>query len=171
MGRAESETLKACKQGNLKSHLLLHAAEAYNAAQVNGTCVSITGLAAQFHVSESTLSRHIKGGRTMGDFNALKQRLTPAEETTLIQFVLGCADRGLPSTHAQLASFANNVLKQHLGSNTVPVGKNWTDHFVERHHETLSTHWTHPLDSKRAQALQPDVIEHWFGLVKKFIHD
>ena len=77
MGRAESETLNAHKQGNLKSHLVLHAAEAYNATQVNGTRVSIAGLATQFHVSESILSRHIKGGCTMGDFNALKQCLTP----------------------------------------------------------------------------------------------
>ena len=149
----------------------MHAAEAYNAAQVNGTRVSIAGLAAQFHVSESTLSRHIKGGHTLGDFNALKQCLTPAEETTLVKFVLGCANRGLPSTHAQLASFANNNLKQCLGSNAVPVGKNWTDRFVKRHHETLSTHWTCPLNSKHAWALRPDVVEHWFGLVKELIHD
>ena len=107
----------------------------------------------------------------MGDFNALKQCLTPAEETTLVQFVLGCANRGLPSTHAQLASFANNDLKQCLGSNAVPVGKNWTDRFVKRHHETLSTHWTCPLNSKHAWALRPDVVEHWFGLVKELIHD
>ena len=95
----------------------------------------------------------------------------PAEEATLVQFVLGCADCGLPSTHAQLASFANNVLNQRLGSNAVPVGKNWTDCFVKRHHETLSTHWTRPLNSKHAQVLRLDVVEHWFGLVKEFIHD
>lgn len=171
MGRADSETLKARKQANLKAHLLLRAVEAYNAAQLSGKPRTVAELARDFHVSQSTLHRHVSGKRTKGEFTATKQKLTSAEEQTLVEFVLGCADRGLPSTHAQLASFANNILKQRLGANAVEVGKNWSDRFVERHHQVLSTHWTRPLDGKRARALRPEVVEHWFSLVKEFIHD
>jgi hypothetical protein len=125
----------------------------------------------EHNVDFATLGCHIKGKLSMTDFNSLKQKLTVAEEQTLVQFALGCSDCGLPLTHAALATYANHVLEKHLGADFAPVGQNWSDHFVECHHETLQTHWSHPLDWKHVQALNPDIVKHWFDLVKEFIVD
>jgi hypothetical protein len=67
-----------------------------------------------------------------------------------VQFALGCSDRGLPLTHAALATYANHVLEKCLGADFAPVRQNWSDRVVEHHHKTLQTHWSGPLDSKHA---------------------
>ena len=173
MGRADSNTLKARKSSQAKAHRLLLAGEVYTAGQLKpkGERPSLRAVAAEHNVDFATLGRHVKGKLSMTEFNSLKQKLTVAEEQTLVQFALGCSDRGLPLTHAALATYANHVLEKRLGADFAPVGQNWSDHFVERHHEALQTHWSRPLDSKRARALNPDVVKHWFDLVKEFIVD
>jgi Tc5 transposase DNA-binding domain len=171
MGRADSNTLKARKAGKADAQRLRLALEIYTAEQLKPKIErrSLRDVANEFHVDHTTLSRHYKGGVSMSAFNSLKQKLTVAEEKTLVDFALGCADRGLPVTHAQLAGYANQLLEKRIGPDYVPVGQNWSDRFVERHHETMQTHWSRPLDSQRARALNPEVVKHWFALVQEHI--
>jgi len=152
MGKADSNTLKARKSSKAKAPCLLLAGEVYTAGQLKPKSErpSLRAVAAEHNVDFATLGRHVKGKLSMTDFNSLKQKLTVAEEQTLVQFAVGCSDRGLPLTHAALATYANHVLEKHLGADFAPVGQNWSDRFVERHHKTLQTHWSRPLDSKCA---------------------
>ena len=130
---------------------------------------SLRDVVNKFHIDHTTLSQHYKGGISMSSFNSLKQKLTVVEEKVLVAFALGCTDRGLPITHAQLAGYANQLLEKRIGPDYVPVGQNWTDRFIERHHKTMQTHWSHPLDSQHARALNHEVVKHWFSLVEQYI--
>ena len=93
-----------------------------------------------------------------------RNELLATKENLLVEFALGCSDHGLLVTHSQLANYANSLLEARIGSGYAPVGKNWTDRFIERHHDK-------PLDSKHARAMNPDVVKHWFDLVKEHISD
>jgi len=107
----------------------------------------------------------------MSAFNALKQKLTVAEENLLVEFALGCSDRGLPVTHSQLANYANSLLEAQHRKDYAPVSKNWMDRFIKWHHNKLQMHWSKPLDSKHARAMNPDIVKHWFDLVKEHVTD
>ena len=126
MGRADSNTLKARKGGKADAQRLHLALEIYTAEQLKPKIehCSLCDVANKFHVDHTTLSRRYKGGVLMSAFNSLKQKLTVAEEKTLVDFALGCADRGLPVTHAQLAGYANRLLEKCIGPDYVPVGQN-----------------------------------------------
>ena len=63
-----------------------------------------------------------------------------------------------------------NVLRQaRLGANCEPVGSYWVYGFIDRWHEVLQTHWSKPLDTQRAQSLNPEAVQSWFKLVEEFI--
>lgn len=173
MGRADSRTLRARKALRADNYRLQLALEAYTFDQgkpKNERC-SLRSIAQQYQVNHNTLRNHYVGGVKMSAFNALKQKVLYAEEIQLAEYVLGCADRGFPMTHTQIATFANELLEARLGHDFEPVGKNWTDRFIERHHDKLQTHWSKCLDSKRARAVNPDIVKHWFELVKEHIPD
>ena len=173
MGRADSNTLKARKAIHSDNHHLQLALEAYTYEQSKPKEKrhSLRDIAHQFNVKKSTLNRRYHGHISMSAFNALKQKVPPTDEDILVEYVLGCSDHGLPLTHPQLASHANSLLEARFGSKYQPVGKNWSDRFVKRHYNQLQMHWSKPLDSKQARAMNPHIVKHWFKLIKEFIHD
>lgn len=173
MGRADSLTLRARKVQHALNGCLQLAVEAYTYKQSKPKHErqSLRDIASRYNVVHTTLNNHYQGRPTKSAFVAMRQKLTPAEENTLVGYALACSNRGFPITHSQLATFANEILEARQGPSYEPVGKNWTDRFIERHHQSLQMHWSKPLDSKRARALNPDIIQHWFQLVKEFIPD
>jgi hypothetical protein len=124
--------------------------------------------ASEHHVDYSTLCRRVNGGRSLADFNLGKQNLTPAEEKVLVNFILESADWGFPMTHQNVVKYANDVLKSR-GERS--VGDSWVGRFLRQHNEVLQTHWSKPLDTQRARAVNPDNITHWFDLAKEQVVD
>ena len=51
------------------------------------------------------------------------------------------------------------------------IGESWVGRFLDWHHKILQTHWSKPLDTQRAQAMNPEAKKKWFELVKKYIVD
>ena len=115
------------------------------------------------------LNNHYKGSPTKSAFGAMRQKLMPAEENTLVEYTLACSDHGFPITHSQLATSTNEILQACVGPDFEPVRKNWMDRFIKCHYQFLQMHWSKPLDSKCANALNPDIIK--FKLIKEFISD
>src|SRR5436190_16489009 len=112
MGRADSATLKARKaqeDADLRMNLAVQA-YMHERSKPSGGC-GLRDVALQYQVSHVTLSRQYKGAISMSEFNASKQKLTTAEEQTIVNYVLESADRGLPLTHSALTSLANKLLE------------------------------------------------------------
>ena len=107
----------------------------------------------------------------MSACNAGKQKLAPAEETIVVNFVMESANQGFPLTHRNVKAQANVILQSRLGDEAEPVGHNWIDWFLTRHQERLQTHWSCPLDTQRAQNLNPTTVANWFDLVEEYIHN
>ncbi|KLO14050.1 hypothetical protein SCHPADRAFT_793404, partial [Schizopora paradoxa] len=65
------------------------------------------------------------GGRTMMEFAAAKQKLTPAEEARIVDYLLESADRGLPKGREDIIECANEILQQRRQNKKEKVGKDW----------------------------------------------
>ena len=62
---------------------------------------------------------------------------------------------------------ANAILKSWQCNSFELVGVNWIDRFLHRHYELLQCHWSKPLNTVWAEALNPGTVQHWFERVLK----
>ncbi|KAJ6452859.1 hypothetical protein C8R47DRAFT_946961, partial [Mycena vitilis] len=93
---------------------------------------SIQAIADHYKIPYTTLHRRIKGGRSIGEANKEKQKLTPVQEWSLVQFMLESADRGFPLKHAQIQQHANAV-RQAIDADCEKLGPKWVFAFLDRH--------------------------------------
>jgi hypothetical protein len=49
------------------------------------------------------------------------------------------------------------------------VGCHWAKHFVEHHYDWLKICWSHTLDLKRGQAVNPATNKAWFLLLEEVL--
>ena len=94
----------------------------------NGTSVRQASL--KFGIPRATLSNRTNGGQSHKTSAQDQQRLTPAQEQDLVQWVTTQRELGVPVTHAQVQEFAQRVLA--LNGDTQPLGKRWMARFFER---------------------------------------
>ena len=125
------------------------------------------------------------------EFNASRQKLPPEQENVLVAYIQECGRRGFALDHAEIRKAATALYAAHAGKEKAeqdPLGINWVDNFVTRHHDKIagalrqlrllitahqsSGLWANPLDMQRAKALNPHNIEDWFeNVVKPHIVD
>jgi hypothetical protein len=109
----------------------------------------------------------VQGGKSICDTNQKKQKLTPVQEWSLVQFLLKSADRGFPLGHCQIEQYADAVCQAMLGVGCEPVDVKWVFVFLDRHHDALHTFWSKSLDTQCALSLNPEAIKSWVELVQK----
>lgn len=100
-GHALSNRQKKMKVREAIKEKLAKAVEAYCAELLKDPKVQ-KGLRtiAEYHgVDHNTLAHAVNGKRSIDKVNAIKQKLSVAEETILTDFILQSADRGFPLTH------------------------------------------------------------------------
>jgi len=149
------------------------AADAYRYRKEAGEDVSYAKVAAEFSVNGCTVRHRVLPiGHSVSGFNALKQKLTPAEEEVLVASILESSKHGFPPTHHQIAIEADRVQSMRLGDSYQPVGKQWVNQFLRRHDKTIKTHWSAPLLTLHAQSANPRAIRNFLtGLVKREVVD
>jgi hypothetical protein len=93
------------------------------------------------------------------------RKLTPYEESAIVQYILDLYSRGFPPRPQVVQEMADTLLAERDAS---PVGKNWTANFIKRRTE-LKSRFSRKYDYKRAQCEDPDIIQGWFSLVRNTI--
>lgn len=172
-GRAKSRKSKQQQELQLKTRQEQAAANAYQSRKEAGESVSYAKVAREFGVKESTVRRRVLSvGVPLPEFNALKQKLTPAEEEVLVTSILEASRHGFPPTHRQIAQEADCIQSTRGSKTYEPVGKQWVNEFLRRHDEVLKSHWSAPLSTIRAQSANPRAIQNFLtGLVKREVVD
>jgi hypothetical protein len=127
-------------------------------------------IAEDHDIPQETFRRRIKGGKSIDEVNASKQKLSPAVEHVLVDHILMQADRGFPPTRKVIVKTANAILiSQGRSDALIKLESNWIETFITRHRARIQGHWSRPLDTQRAQCLNPEAVEGWFDLILKFI--
>lgn len=120
----------------------------------------------QIQLSESTLFRWAKGGRSKAETNAEKGWLLPSEVEQVIEYAIVASDQGFPPSHRQLREHVNGICTARLGA-AFPrggIGKKWSCRFVEKHSNRLGTYWSRPLDTARGRAVNENTNTAWYNI-------
>ena len=99
--------------------------------------------AQKYNVSPQSILNQAKGYQSIIDFNQSKQKMSPAQEEVLVNYILRSASFGFPLTHAQIWVAANSLVKI---QGQEEIGTNWINRFLTRHNTHLQTHWSKHLD-------------------------
>jgi hypothetical protein len=171
--KALSERVKAIKKAKLKDARMREAVDAYRHEQQK-PAESRKGartIAKEFGIENQwkTIVNRYNGGRSHKEAHEEKQKLTPAEEATLVGFIFESADWGFPQTLRNIKEYANLIRRSRLGLKCEEVGESWVGRFLDRHRDILQTHWSKPLDTQRARAMNPEAKKRWFELLQEFI--
>jgi hypothetical protein len=171
VGRAVSEQVKKVKARRKLNSIHQEAVNEYLREQLKPEKArrGLRPIAAKHGINHKTLSNLANGKQSMSAFNASKKKLSDEEERVLVDLVLESADRGLPLTRSALRATANAIIKGCDGESYTPVGIGWVSRFLDRHHDEIQVHWSKPLDTQRARALNPEVVRKWFELVKESV--
>ena len=173
--KALSERVKSLNWSKLKDTKLREAVNAYRAEQLKPEHdrLSLRDIAHLHGIPTlySTIWKRYNGTQqSIAEAHQSLQKLTVAEELTLVSFLNESAEHGFPQSHEQIENFANTILQSRLGTDTTQtVGGSWSGRFLDRHRDVLQTHWSKPLDTQRASCMNPEAKKGWFELVKKFV--
>lgn len=97
----------------------------------SGKFASQRAAAAAHKIPRSTFRSRLDGGTSDSrSSHTHQQRLTPAEEQFLVEWILEQDLQGLPPSHARTREMAARVLL--MRNETRPLGRKWTEHFVRR---------------------------------------
>jgi hypothetical protein len=98
-----------------------------------------------------------------------QQRLTAPEEAVLVDFLTQSADRGFPQSRRNITQYANLIRRNRLGSDSEKLGNSWVGRFLDRHRDIVQMHWSRPLDTQRAQSMNPEAKKKWFELLEECV--
>lgn len=134
-GRALSERVKRQNRRQHENACMQAAIDEYEREQLKPHGVKKQGLrpiANANGVNWSTLHHLVNGGTSMSKFNALKRKLTHAEERILVDFILESADRALPMSLKNIEVHANSILTSRTGDADT-VGGSWVGRFLDQY--------------------------------------
>lgn len=132
----------------------------------NAGSLSIRAIALIHKVPHSTLHRLLNGGRSISDFKASKQHLTPAENRVLLSFATDQAKRGFPLSHQKLKDRANGILHLRKGP-LFTVGISWVSRWLDIHSSEISVYWSRVLNRSRANGLNPVAVGWYFDTLEE----
>ena len=89
------------------------------------------------------------------------QCLTAAQEEALIQLINRLTNRGLPPTNCMVKNLAEGIIGR-------SVGKNWSNQFVQRHKDRLTSRCLENIDKKRQDTEYAPMFQQFFDLVIGF---
>ena len=151
---------------NTEGRIVL-ALQAYRQGRIS----SLKGAARTYDIPYSSLRRRSLGTPSRPDFTSPNRKLTPIEETTLVQWILSLDTRGVPPTQLLVHQMAERLLIEHVpdASTVQPqLGQKWVYRFINRHPE-LKSRYNRKYDYQRAKCEDPELIGAWFRLVRNTI--
>ena len=139
---------------------------AMNAVEKKET--TIYSAAARFSVPRKTLDDRIKGRFKHGTSPGPVTALTLEQEEALFSYLFYIADHGYPLTRTMVKAYGWAIAKksgngEHCNKEFGP-GEHWWINF-RKQHPKVTLRRADMLERSRAEALNPDVINEYFGLL------
>ncbi|KFY95839.1 hypothetical protein V498_03099 [Pseudogymnoascus sp. VKM F-4517 (FW-2822)] len=97
-----------------------------------GHIQSIRASAMSYDVLYTTLHKRLNGKPSRRDSTPNSRKLTPYEESALVQYILDLDSHGFPPQPQAVQEMADLLLSERGES---PTGKNWTTNFITRRTE------------------------------------
>jgi hypothetical protein len=127
---------------------------------------SIRHAATLFEIPRSTLQSRVHGTTSVRKAHERQQRLTTAEEASLVKTVNLMHGWGWPMTIKAVEAFATELLQRR--GDQKALGQCWYSNFLARR-EDLKVSKTRTLDQNRRDATHPEVLQGWFSLFSNVV--
>ncbi|KAF4808752.1 hypothetical protein CGCTS75_v014793 [Colletotrichum tropicale] len=121
--------------------------------------MSLRKAAHEYGIPRTTLQYRLHGTQGRAAAFADLQRLSPAQEAKLAEWVRIQHALGLPPSHQQVKEFAGRIL--HAMGDTQPVGRGWVQAFIRRN-PSVKVQRSRSIDSRRVNRASTEVIRDWF---------
>ena len=90
------------------------------------------------------------------------QCLTATQEEALIKLIDRLTNHGLPPTNSIVKNLAEEIIGRR-------VGKNWSNEFVKRHKDCLTSLYLENIDKKRQDVEYVPMFKQFYDLVTDFL--
>ncbi|KAL8383628.1 hypothetical protein RB595_010701 [Gaeumannomyces hyphopodioides] len=121
--------------------------------------VPIRKAARTYGIPTSTLRDRLKGALPIRQSQKPFQRLGPAQEKGLADWIRIQASLGLPPTHAEVRFFAEEILRRE--GTQQALGKRWIRRFLQRYPE-IRVGRGRRIESARAKGVTTAIIRQWW---------
>jgi hypothetical protein len=121
----------------------------------SGVHTSQRAAARAYGIPQSTLSTRIHGTKSRRTAHADQQRLTPEQESFLVDWILEQDMHGYPPSHERAREMAIRILR--MNGDLEPLGKHWLPAFIKRNPRVASV-IGRKLEVPRAEASTPAQI-------------
>jgi hypothetical protein len=132
----------------------------YNA----GIFKSQRAAAKAYGIPRTTFCERLQGATDARSSHAHQQRLTPEQESFLVDWILDMDTNGYPPSHTRAREMASRILQMN-GDNT-PLGQLWLSHFINRNPRVASI-IGRKLEASRAEAATPQQIRAFLQLFEQ----
>ena len=129
--------------------------------------LSVRRAAEEYQIPKSTIEDHISG-KVLSGSKSGQRYLSEQEEEELVTFILEAAKIGFTCTRKDIMSLVQTTVNA-KGKN-ITISSGWWDGFKRRHPQ-VSLCMAEHLASNRASSCTPDVLNNYFDLLEKTIHD
>jgi predicted ATP-binding protein involved in virulence len=122
--------------------------------------INYAATAKKWDIERTTLARrHQRKTASRSDSNSKhRQRLTNAQEETLLDYIDSLTKCNIPPTSQIVQNLAEELAGGH-------VGKNWTSQFIKRHSKRITSLYLRPIDTSRVSAESAYIFEQFYALV------
>ena len=135
--------------------------------------MTIYSAAARFSVPRKTSDERIKGHVKHGASPGLATALTLEQEEAFVSYLFYMADHGYPLTRTMVKAYEWAIAKKSGNgerfNKEFEPGEHWLINFRRRHSNVTLRRADMP-ERSRAEALNPDVVNKYFGLLGETLH-
>jgi hypothetical protein len=125
-----------------------------------GEKICYTRIAKDARCDPVTLARHHRGVQADRDTKNLNQlKVSPQQETELVQYIIGLTERSSPPTRQMIINFVRGLAK-------IEVSQTWVTRFLHRHRDLLTNRYTNPMASVRHAADSYDKYRAYFDVIE-----
>ena len=134
--------------------------------EVKAGRLNLRQAAQEFGVPKTSLSDRVSGRVSSDCVPGQRTLLTPADEDSLVEYLLYSATHGFPLTKPQVLAHALAIYNlRHQASPKTGLGQTWWINFRERHHHRLTSRTPDIIDRGRASCAERGPIEEYFKLL------
>ena len=126
-------------------------------------------------ISESTLRRRFKGGKSRAEGQQEGQLLSPAEEKALARWITCLTVTGHPASHALIEQMAEEIRQRRIAKinddgmeliSYPPIGNSWVPYFISRHPH-LKTTLMRSIEANRIKVVTKEAVKEWFAILEE----
>ncbi|CEL61987.1 hypothetical protein RSOLAG1IB_04738 [Rhizoctonia solani AG-1 IB] len=124
----------------------------------------------RIRIAHSVLEYRLKGGKSASEAHAKEAHLLKPENDLVCNYAIQLAKRGFPLSHKRLKEHIDELVRMRLPS-FAGVGLRYTERFVDRNYNILSTYTSRALDGKRAAAVNQNTLSAWFKMLGEMMEE